>query len=249
LITHKVEHSVIVTNEKIAAGVYRLALGVPPGFPCPAAGQFVNIYLNDPSRLLPRPLSVCDWQNGMLTLVYAVAGAGTKQLSAYKPGDTLRVSYPLGNGYDTAGVENYLLVGGGAGVPPLFYLSKVLQSVPGRAVRGFKNEPFLTEGFPCEVEIATDDGSTGFRGNVVDLLRQTEISPSAVLFACGPKPMLRALAAFAASRNLPLQVSLEERMGCGYGACVGCVCKTTQGSKKVCGDGPVFDACEVIWDV
>ena len=117
-----------------------------------------------------------------------------------------------------------------------------------RAVLGFRQEPFLADDFPSAVDIATDDGSVGFRGNVVDLLSQETIPADVAVFACGPKPMLRALSAFAGERGIPLQVSLEERMGCGYGACVGCVCKTTDGNRKVCEDGPVFRGDEVIWD-
>jgi len=244
----KIESVKIIGNSKIATGIFELKLCVPPDFPPPQAGQFVNVYLNDPSRLLPRPISVCDWEGGSLTLVYAVVGDGTKQISAYRPGETVKISTPLGNGFNVAGAENYLLVGGGVGVPPLCYLAKSLKNIPGKVVLGFRSEAFLTDEFPTGVEIATDDGSQGFHGNVVDLLSQTSIAAGTTIFACGPKPMLRALAAFAKAQNLPLQVSLEERMGCGYGACVGCVCKTTFGNQKVCTFGPVFDASEVIWD-
>jgi len=133
----------------------------------------------------------------------------------------------------------------------MLYLAKALMAggvADVRAVLGFRQEPFLADDFPTTVDIATDDGSVGFRGNVVELLSQETIPAHATIFACGPKPMLRALAAFAGERGIPLQVSLEERMGCGYGACVGCVCKTTDGNRKVCEDGPVFRGDEVIWD-
>ena len=119
--------------------------------------------------------------------------------------------------------------------------------MPTIAVLGFKSGPFMVDEFPCEVKIATEDGSVGFKGNVVDLVKNICTSVNIQMLACGPKPMLRALTEFA-GRRFSLQVSLEERMGCGYGACVGCVCKTIGGNRKVCEDGPVFDGCEVVWD-
>jgi dihydroorotate dehydrogenase electron transfer subunit len=244
----------ITENKEIAANIYKMQLLMPisfdPSYPVPLPGQFVNVYLNDESRLLPRPLSVCDWHEGMLTLVYAVAGEGTRQLSQYKSGTKIRVSSPLGKGYNTENVTNALLVGGGVGIPPLLYLAKELsQKAETRAVLGFRSEPFLTDDFPCPVDIATDDGSAGYKGTVLDVLNVMEgITPGTHIFACGPKPMLKALAIFAQARGLPLQISLEERMGCGYGACVGCVCKTSHGNRKVCEDGPVFNGNEVVWD-
>jgi len=241
---NKIEIAKIKSNHEIAKNIFELKLLVSPEFPPPQPGQFVNVYLNDSSRLLPRPISVCDWENGELTLVYAVVGDGTKQMSTYNA--EVKISTPLGNGFDITDVQNYLLVGGGVGVPPLCYLAKSL-SMPGRAALGFRSETFLTDRF-SGAEIATDDGSHGFHGNIVSLLSQKPVAPNTKIFACGPKPMLRALAAFAKAQNIPLQVSLEERMGCGYGACVGCVCKTKFGNQKVCTYGPVFDASEVIWD-
>ena len=172
-------------------------------------------------------------------------------VSGYGAGTKVRVSTPLGNGFASDSAGPCLLVGGGVGVPPLLFLAKKLAAqgmTDVRAVLGFRSEPFLVDEFPCAAEAATDDGCAGFKGNVVELLEQSELPTGARIFACGPKPMLRALARFAGERELALQVSLEERMGCGYGACVGCVCKTAKGNRKVCEDGPVFDASEVIWD-
>ena len=245
---HKIETASIIENQEITRGIFKLRLGLPLDYPRPEPGQFVNIYLNDSSRLLPRPISVCDFAKGTLTLVYAVAGAGTEIISGYKAGAAMRVSTPLGNGFSISIKGNCVLVGGGAGVPPLLFWGKQLNGqLPVRAFLGFKSEPFLTNEFPCDTEIATDDGSSGFKGNVINLLERTEIPDDTQIFACGPRPMLKSLAGFAKERGLALQVSLEERMGCGYGACVGCVCKTTAGSRKVCEDGPVFNASEVIW--
>ena len=239
----------IADNREIAKGIFKMRLKLPAGYPCPAPGQFVCLYLNDESRLLPRPFSVCDWEGaGLLTLVYGLKGAGTKIMSGYGSGTVLRVSTPAGNGFNTQGIKECLLVGGGIGAPPLVYLSKShANDVSMRAVLGFKSEPFLEKDFHCSVEVATEDGSAGFKGNVLDLIKKSNISCE-YIFACGPKPMLKALAGFAAERGLSLWVSLEERMGCGFGACLGCVCRTRAGSRKICQDGPVFEAGEVIWD-
>jgi dihydroorotate dehydrogenase electron transfer subunit len=235
----------LAENQAISPGIYKMRLTLPADYPCPQPGQFVNVYLNDASRLLPRPLSVCDWKSESLTLVYAVVGGGTKSLSGCAPGVGLRVSTPLGKGYawETFGGKPILLVGGGLGVVPLVYLAK---KIPGaKAVLGFQQRPFLADTFPCPAAIATDDGSQGFRGNVLDYLTQADLPADTQMLACGPKPMLKALAQFCRARGFSLQVSLEERMGCGYGACVGCVCKTKNGNRKVCEDGPVFAADEV----
>lgn len=242
-----IEIAEIISNQEIARGVFKLRLGVQSGYLCPEPGQFVNIYLNDESRLLPRPISVCDWEDGILTLVYAVVGEGTKRISGYGRGMKIRVSTPLGNGFSTESLERCVLVGGGVGVPPLLFMAKKLTH-PAIAVLGFRNEPFLADEFPCAVKIATEDGSVGLKGNVIDLMETVCTSGCAQILACGPKPMLKVLEEYARQRSVTLQVSLEERMGCGYGACVGCVCKTTGGNRKICKDGPVFDASEVIWD-
>ena len=243
----KIEIAEIISNAEIAHGIFKLCLRLPAGYPCPGPGQFINLYLNDESRLLPRPISVCDWEDGVLTLVYAVVGAGTKAISGYRPGAIIRASTALGNGFAIENPGRCLLVGGGAGVPPLLFTAKKI-GVGAHAVLGFRSEPFLVDAFPCEAKVATEDGAVGRRGNVIDLLGSMEISDVTQMFACGPKPMLKALADFAKAREIPLQVSLEERMGCGYGACVGCVCKTARGNRKVCEDGPVFNGSEVIWD-
>ena len=244
----------ILHNHEIAKGIFKIHLRIPADYPEPRPGQFVNLYVNDKSMLLPRPISVCDWEEGMLTLVYAVVGEGTQIISRYARGVQMRCSTPLGNWYLGLGLglgmNMCLLVGGGVGIPPLLYLTRQLeehmQNV--KAVLGFKSEPFLNDEFPCDVEISTDDGSAGFKGNVIELLETMDIPSETQIFACGPKPMLKALAEFAGLRGIPLQVSLEAHMGCGYGACVGCTCKTIHGNRKVCEDGPVFDGSEVVWN-
>ncbi len=241
----------ITVNREIASGIFLLELTTPADCEPPVPGQFVNLYLNDPSRLLPRPISVCGFKNGCLTLVYAVVGSGTKLLSQYPEGTRIKISTPLGNGYKLDATQSFVLVGGGVGAPPLLFAAREIIKTPGstvKAVLGFRSEVFLADEFPCPVEVATDDGSAGFHGNAAELLRRCEIPADALLLACGPRPMLKVVADFAKDRGLPLQVSLEERMGCGYGACVGCVCETVNGHRKVCEDGPVFNANEVLWN-
>jgi dihydroorotate dehydrogenase electron transfer subunit len=257
----------IVRNDAIAAGTHRMILQTEERdgarYPAPAPGQFVNVYLNDASRLLPRPISVCDFSEGRLTLVFGAVGAGTRQMASCARGTALRVSAPLGRGFDAdaaRGAPRATLVGGGLGAAPLLFLADALRRAGAarvRAVLGFGSEPLLLSEFAdrCDtLHIATDDGSAGFRGTATELLKELPLAGGEALFACGPAPMLRALSRFAGGHGLPLQVSLEERMGCGYGACLGCACKLAGAdraveSRRVCRDGPVFDGKEVVWDV
>jgi dihydroorotate dehydrogenase electron transfer subunit len=257
----------IVRNEEISTGVHRMILctddrALTP-YPAPKPGQFVNIYLNDAGRLLPRPMSACTWSDGRLTLVFGAVGAGTRQMAAYAAGTRLRVGAPLGKGFDTDAARDTgraVLVGGGLGAAPLLLLADALRrtgSCAVRAVLGFGSETFLLREFEerCdEVLVATDDGSAGFHGSVVELLKELPVSGGDSMFACGPAPMLRALSRFAGGQGIDLQVSLEERMGCGYGACLGCACNIAGEEeavlhRRVCRDGPVFNGREVIWDV
>jgi dihydroorotate dehydrogenase electron transfer subunit len=244
-----VAYAEIIKSERLIKDVYKLRLKMPEGYETPLPGQFVNVYLNDSSRLLPRPLAVCGWEKPFLTLAFLIVGEGTRILSGYAAGEKLRVSTALGNSYKLDGAKDYVLVGGSLGAAPLLHAAKTIHDMGASvsAVLGFGGETVLTGEFPCPVHIATDDGSAGFHGNAVELLKQIGVPEGAALLACGPKPMLKALAAFAQERGLALQVSLDERMGCGYGACVGCVCETKTGHKKVCEDGPVFDANEVVF--
>ncbi|QIB69644.1 dihydroorotate dehydrogenase electron transfer subunit [Aminipila butyrica] len=260
----------VACNEAIARDIYKMQIQSPElGQAKP--GQFVNLYLADKSMLLPRPISICDIEEGCMTLVYKVVGKGTKALSAYKEQDDIRVSTPLGNGYFIEGEElehhtcdyrgkKVALVGGGIGVPPMVLLAKRLQEQGAEvtAVVGFPEEAFLIQelkGFCQSVHIATDRGTIGFHGNVLELIQEKEILAQEY-FACGPKVMLRALSQWCQQQQLSCQVSLEERMGCGYGACVGCTCKikvvTEAGveiqQKGVCKHGPVFFGEEVAWD-
>ncbi|QHI71381.1 dihydroorotate dehydrogenase electron transfer subunit [Aminipila terrae] len=260
----------VICNDQIANDIYKMQIS-SSHMGTIRAGQFVNIYLEDKSLLLPRPISICDADENSITIVYKVVGKGTKELSAYKTNEKVRVSTPLGNGYFIDGkkfggqTDDYkgktvTVVGGGIGVPPMVLLARKLKEKGAQvtAAIGFQEEPFLVEelGKYCsEVYVATDNGTSGFQGNAVQMIREKNIC-SDEYFSCGPKVMLRALSDFCAEKDIPCQVSLEERMGCGYGACVGCTCKvkvkTEQGTeiqqRGVCKHGPVFFGEEVAWD-
>ena len=250
----KISAAAIKENILIAPDIYRMELTLA-GEINAVPGQFVNVYLDDGAHLLPRPISICRAEGNCLTLVYRSVGAGTNIMAGLTGGDTLRVSDPLGNGFTLPESGAVLLVGGGVGVPPMLgtAVAAKAKGLNVIAAHGYRSELFLKEEFEqvCQLLIATDDGSAGFHGTVVDLLRHTELPADTTVLSCGPKPMLKALVEFCEERGLPVQVSLEERMGCGFGACVGCVCKLNQSGnivqKRVCKDGPVFDGSEVIF--
>jgi len=275
--TKKIFESKILSNTEIAAGIYRIILQIDTAAAdmvvAAEPGQFINLYLKDKSMLLPRPISICLAEKDQITLVYRVVGNGTKELSTYREGDLLRISTPLGQGYSIDSIFQALdevdsdaktiaLVAGGLGIPPMVELAKTIQkrntTIKLIAMIGFQAQPFLSEelGALCdEIHIATESGNAGFHGNVLQMMEMQGMEADYYL-SCGPKPMLKALAEHCGKRNKPLQVSLEERMGCGYGACVGCTCKIAEKSdgivkvkqKKVCKDGPVFFGNEVIWN-
>ena len=246
----------IVRTEQLNPHAHSLVLNV--GEMVPGTGQFLHIKCGH-SRLLRRPISICDWQaeegGNLLRIVFEVRGDGTLWLSRRQAGEELDVLGPLGHGFETDQKGRYLLVGGGIGVPPLLGCARNAQGNC-TAVLGFRDagHAMLLEEFGqlCrEVAVTTDDGSLGRHGfvdTVVEEILSKENNFTAVL-ACGPKPMLKAVAAAAARYGVPCKVSMEERMGCGVGACLVCACKTKGGQMKhVCKDGPVFDAGEVDWD-
>ena len=237
----------ILTNEALTSNVYRMTLSGDTSA-ITAPGQFVNIRLE--GKFLRRPISVCDWEEGKLTLVYKVVGHGTAQMAAMTPGESLDILTGLGNGYDlTLTGEHPVLVGGGVGVPPMYGLAKRLRAM-GKEVQvilGFntREEIFYEEAFQalgCTVHVTTVDGSYGTPGFVTDALKNLSYSH---FCACGPEPMLKALYAASATSG---QMSFEERMGCGFGACMGCSCKALTGSKRICKDGPVMKKEEILWD-
>ena len=212
-----------------------------------ATGQFVNILLD--GLYLRRPISVCDCQGGKLTLVYKVVGKGTAQMAAMTAGQTLDVLTGLGNGYDIAKAGDHpLLLGGGVGVPPLYMLARLLRE-QGKAVSvvlGFNtaDEVFYEQEFKalgCDVTVTTADGSHGVKGFVTDALP----ADYSYFYTCGPEPMLKAVYRATTTSG---QFSFEERMGCGFGACMGCSCKVITGYKRICKDGPVLEKEEILWD-
>ena len=229
----------IKSNEQIAKNVYRMQLsgdtmGILPG-------QFVNIRVA--GQFLRRPISVCNITDGILTIIYKVVGVGTEAMSHLPVGTQLDVLTVLGNGYDfTKAGDAPLLVGGGVGVPPMYMLARQLREA-GKKVRvilGFntKDEVFYEEEFRalgCDVTVTTVDGSHGIKGFVTNALD----SKQSYYYTCGPLPMIKALLQAAGTNG---EVSMEERMGCGFGACMGCTIQTTQGPKRVCKEGPVFPA-------
>lgn len=243
---------VILTTEQsvpVARGTVRTVLsGDTSAITRP--GQFINILLDN--KYLRRPLSVCDCvkgENGSVTVIYKIVGEGTLVLSRLPAGTRLDVLTGLGNGYDTAPAgESPLLIGGGAGVPPMYMLCRELISL-GKSVQviagwNSADEAFYTEEFRAlgaSLTVATVDGTMGIKGLVTDAMKNMKYS---YIYACGPLPMLKAVDSAAASGG---QLSFEERMGCGFGACMGCSCKTKYGYKRICRDGPVLTREEIIW--
>ncbi len=256
------ERAYVLSQDMCAEGIFSLVLRVSfAGQVCP--GQFVSLFTDDKSRLLPRPISVCgaDADEGSIRLVYRVAGFGTEYFSRLQAEDAIEVMGPLGNGFplELAEGKRVLLVGGGIGIPPMLSCAEALaytahEPVSVTCAAGYRSsDTYLLEELEAvsEVIVATDDGSLGTHGTVIDAVRENGVAAD-IIFACGPKPMLRAVKAFAAERGIPCFVSLEERMACGVGACLGCVAKTERPdphslvkNARVCADGPVFDAKEV----
>ena len=238
----------ILSNTPLTDCVYKMVLSGDTSA-ITAPGQFVNIQIT--GKFLRRPISVCDYDGSTLTIVYKVVGKGTEILSRMVPEEKLDILTGLGNGYDLAPAGNSpVLLGGGVGVPPLYNLAKRLLA-DGREVAvvlGFNTaaEVFYRDEFAqlgCRVVVATADGTEGVRGFVTDAIRESGLAYD-YFYACGPLPMLRALSDVTKCSG---QLSFEERMGCGFGACMGCSCKTKYGNKRICKEGPVLTKEEVIW--
>ena len=230
----------------VAANTYEILLaGDTDGLDVP--GRFVNIRLD--GFYLRRPLSICDCSNGLLTLIFKAVGAGTKKLAMLPSGTQLNLLTGLGNGYDLSRAgEHPLLIGGGAGVPPMFLACKKLTDMGNKpiVILGFNSadEVFYVDRFRnlgVEVLITTADGSMGIRGFVTDALPGLDYT---YYYTCGPEPMLKTVYQSAQGNG---EFSFEERMGCGFGACVGCTCKTKYGNKRICRDGPVLIKEEIVW--
>ena len=236
----------IRTNEALTSTIYKMTLAGDTS-PITAPGQFVNIKLE--GQFLRRPISVCDCEEGLLTLIYKVVGRGTEQMSQMLPGEKLDLLTGLGNGYDTTLTgDRPLLLGGGVGVPPLYMLAKQLRA-EGKSVSvvlGFntKDEIFYENEFKalgCDVTVTTADGSYGVRGFVTNAM---DVDYTHVC-TCGPEPMLKAVYKACKTDG---QFSFEERMGCGFGACMGCSCKTITGYKRICKEGPIMRKGDILWE-
>lgn len=237
----------VCSNEPLARQVFRMRLlGETSAITAP--GQFVDLAL--PGFFLRRPISICDYDADGLTIIYKVVGKGTAALSRLAPGAELDALSGLGNGFDTQkSGKSPLLIGGGVGVPPLYALAKRLlaEGKCPTAILGFNkaDEVFYAgefENLGVRTIVCTADGSVGVRGFVTDAI--ATLSGYSFYYACGPEPMLRAVHALCPCGG---QLSFEERMGCGFGACMGCSCKTKYGNKRICKDGPVLDKEEIVW--
>ena len=236
----------ILSNTPLTDSVYKMVLSGDTSA-ITAPGQFVNIQLT--GKFLRRPISVCDYDENTLTIVYKVVGKGTEQMRRMGEGETLDILTGLGNGYDlTLSGSHPVLLGGGVGVPPLYHLAKKLiaQGKAVSVVLGFntKSEIFYEAEFRrlgCDVTVTTADGSYGKKGFVTDALPQDYT----YFYTCGPEPMLKAVYRATSTSG---QMSFEERMGCGFGACMGCSCKTLTGYKRICKDGPVMKKEEILWE-
>ena len=236
----------VVSNEALTPLIYRMVLEGDTSALC-ATGQFVNLKID--GLYLRRPISVCDWDEKTITLIYKVVGKGTEIMAKAAPGQTYDVLTGLGNGYNTdKSGDRPLLLGGGVGIPPLYALCKKLiaEGKKPTVILGFnkQDEIFLADEFRAlgvNVIICTADGSVGVKGFVTDAMKGLDYD---YFYTCGPMPMFRAIEAVAVTSG---QYRFEERMGCGFGACMGCSCKTKYGNKRICRDGPVLEREEIIW--
>ena len=278
------EIAVVVDQSSLGNGIYDLTLKTDKIAKAAKAGQFVSVYSNDKSKLLPRPISLCgiNRDDDTIRLVYRVTGegTGTEEFSKLVRGDKVRILGPLGNGFTVQPGKKAFLIGGGIGVPPMLQLAKDInagivqtsgeEKNSGQAamegaeiktavcdmniVMGYRDEnTFLLDEFKEQAAsfVATEDGSVGTKGNVIDAIKENALEAD-VIYACGPMPMLRALKAYAAEHDMDCFISMEERMACGIGACLACVCKSTEiddhsqvKNKRVCKEGPVFNVKEV----
>ena len=248
----------VISQEEIEKNIFSLWLQTDEIAVNAHPGQFISLYTGDGAKLLPRPISICeiDKENRRLRLVYRMTGAhtGTEIFSKMSTGDKIEALGPLGNGFPLGEAEGkkVFIIGGGIGIPPMLETAKQLNAKK-TAVLGYRDKLFLNDEFEkyADVYIATEDGSAGTKGNVLNAIKEQALSAD-VIFACGPTPMLRALKEYAAENNITCWISMEERMACGVGACLACVCKSKDvdahsqvHNKRVCKDGPVFLSTEV----
>lgn len=248
------EQAVIIRQEEISYGIYSMWLKTDKIADQAKAGQFISIYCHDGSRMLPRPISICeiDEADNALRVVYRVAGKGTEEFSHLKTGKHVEIVGPLGNGFPQKEKKAFL-IGGGIGIPPMLQLAKDLNCEK-QIILGYRDDTmFLKDEFKDlgDIYVATEDGSYGTEGNVLDAIRENNLDAE-IIYACGPTPMLRAIKQYAAENNIECWISLEEKMACGIGACLACVCKSKEKdshthvhNKRICKEGPVFRAEEV----
>ena len=250
------ESAVIVSQEEISLNIYSMWIETKAAKTA-VPGQFVALYSNDKSRMLPRPISICeiDKKNNRLRLVYRVVGKGTEEFSTYQAGANIDILGPLGNGFpmEEAKGKKAIIVGGGIGVPPMLELAKQLDAQKKYIVCGYRDLLFLDNELKANGEFypATENGSVGTKGTVIDAIKENKMDAD-VIYACGPMPMLKALKEYAQANTMQAWISLEEKMACGIGACLACVCKTTKkdehtnvNNARICKEGPVFNAREV----
>ena len=249
----KRETVTVVSQEQLADGIFSMWIQTEAAKTA-RPGQFISMYTNDGSKLLPRPISICeiDTETSKLRVVYRVTAekTGTEQFSKMKAGDTLPIIGPLGNGFplEAGKGKRAFLIGGGIGVPPILELAKQLDCEK-QIIMGYRDaDTFLKEQFEENgtVYISTEDGSVGTKGNVMDAIRENGLEAD-IIYACGPTPMLRAIKQYAEEQGIECYISLEERMACGIGACLACVCQSKEkdhhsnvNNKRICKDGPVF---------
>lgn len=236
----------IISNKQLTESIFEMILkGDTSSITAP--GQFINIKLD--GFYLRRPISICDYDDSTITIIYKVVGDGTEVMSKMYSGEKLDVLCGLGNGFDTSkSMDKPVLIGGGVGVPPMYNLCKKLiaEGKKVTVILGFnkKDEIFYEDDFKklgADVKVTTVDGSYGIKGFVTDALKETEYT---YFYTCGPMPMFKAIELTATTSG---QYSFEERMGCGFGACMGCTCKTKYGNKRICKDGPILKREEIIW--
>lgn len=254
------ESAAVLSQEQIAEQIYSMWIESERIAGCAKPGQFISVYSHEAARLLPRPISLCeiDREGGRIRIVYRVTGqgTGTEEFSRYRAGDRVEILGPLGNGFPTErgkGKKSFL-IGGGIGIPPMVQLAREICGEK-QVIAGYRSaDTFLTEEFRAVAPfyMATEDGSCGTKGNVLDCIRENDLKAD-VIFACGPKMMLRAIRSYAQERGIECWISLEERMACGIGACLACVCESTEQdahsqvkNKRVCKEGPVFLADDVV---
>ena len=248
----------VVRKEELAEGVFSLSIRDGYAARNSAAGQFVNVYTHDGQKLFPRPLGVCGTDGDTVSFIFAVVGGGTAEISSLEAGDYVDILGPLGKPYSIEDNREYLLVGGGLGIPPLIYAAQKIADMQGvwtTALFGYRDTRFADSIIGRYADTAYS--ITNAEGNVITLLDRWDHGKrhytgsseggSAEILCCGPEAMMRAVHRWAAAHGMPAQFSLEERMGCGYGACFACVAPTVTGYRKVCLDGPVFSAEELVW--